>query len=77
VVSGGGNQSLVPDVAGQTEAEAKSVLNAAGLVWEVRFQNVPAGDENDGRVISQSLQPQTQVNPGSKVVLIVGRALSS
>jgi len=77
VVSGGGNQSLVPDVAGQTEAEAKSALNAAGLVWEVRFQNVPVGDENDGRVISQSLQPQTQVNPGSKVVLIVGRALSS
>jgi beta-lactam-binding protein with PASTA domain len=46
-------------------------------VWEVRYQNVPAGDENDGLVISQSLQPDTQVNPGSKVTLIVGRALSS
>ena len=77
IVSGGGNQSTVPDVAGQSEAEAKSVLNTAGLVWEVRYQNVPAGDENDGLVISQSLQPDTQVNPGSKVTLIVGRALAS
>jgi serine/threonine-protein kinase len=77
VVSGGGNQSTVPDVAGQSEADAKSLLNAAGLVWEVRYQNVPAGDENDGLVISQSLQPNTQVNPGSKVMLIVGRALSN
>jgi len=77
VVSGGGNQSTVPDVAGQSEADAKSLLNAAGLVWEVRYQNVPAGDENDGLVISQSLQPDTQVNPGSKVMLIVGRALSN
>ena len=77
IVSGGGNQSTVPDVAGQSEADAKSVLNTAGLVWEVRYQNVPAGDENDGLVISQSLQPDTQVNPGSKVTLIVGRALAS
>ena len=77
VVSGGGNQSTVPDVAGKSEADAKSVLNTAGLVWEVRYQNVPAGDENDGLVISQSLQPDTQVNPGSKVTLIVGRALAS
>jgi len=77
VISGGGNQSTVPDVAGQTEADAKSLLNTAGLVWEVRYQNVPAGDENDGLVISQSLQPDTQVNPGSKVTLIVGRALSN
>ncbi len=77
IVSGGGNQSTVPDVAGQSEADAKSMLNTAGLVWEVRYQNVPAGDENDGLVISQSLQPDTQVNPGSKVTLIVGRALSN
>ena len=77
IISGGGNQSTVPDVAGQSEADAKSMLNTAGLVWEVRYQNVPAGDENDGLVISQSLQPDTQVNPGSKVTLIVGRALSN
>ena len=77
IISGGGNQSTVPDVAGQSEADAKSILNTAGLVWEVRYQNVPAGDENDGLVISQSLQPDTQVNPGSKVTLIVGRALSN
>lgn len=77
VISGGGNQSTVPDVTGQTEADAKTLLNNAGLVWEVRYQNVPAGDENDGNVISQSLQPDTQVNPGSKVMLIVGRALSN
>ena len=77
VISGGGNQSTVPDVTGQSEADAKTLLNNAGLVWEVRYQNVPAGDENDGNVISQSLQPDTQVNPGSKVMLIVGRALSN
>ena len=77
VISGGGNQSTVPDVTGQSEADAKTLLNNAGLVWEVRYQNVPIGDENDGNVISQSLQPDTQVNPGSKVMLIVGRALSN
>ena len=77
VISGGGNQSTVPDVTGQSEADAKTLLNNAGLVWEVRYQNVPVGDENDGNVISQSLQPDTQVNPGSKVMLIVGRALSN
>ena len=77
VISGGGNQSTVPDVTGQSEADAKTLLNNAGLVWGVRYQNVPAGDENDGNVISQSLQPDTQVNPGSKVMLIVGRALSN
>ena len=77
IVSGGGNQSTVPDVAGQSEADAKSVLNTAGLVWEVRYLTVSAGDQNDGLVIEQSLQPNTQVNPGSKVMLIVGRALAS
>ncbi|NBW91782.1 MAG: Stk1 family PASTA domain-containing Ser/Thr kinase, partial [Actinobacteria bacterium] len=43
VISGGGNQSTVPDVTGQSEADAKTLLNNAGLVWEVRYQNVPAG----------------------------------
>ena len=77
VVSKGPENVTVPDVVGQSEADAKSLLNDAGLVWEVRYQNVPAGDENDGLVISQSLQPDTHVNPGSKVMLIVGRALSN
>jgi serine/threonine-protein kinase len=76
-VSGASTQVTVPLVEGLTEAEARGALNAAGLIWEIKYQNVPAGDANDGRVISQSRQPDDLVDPGSRVVLVVGKVPSS
>ncbi|MGA0710581.1 MAG: PASTA domain-containing protein, partial [Ilumatobacteraceae bacterium] len=55
----------------------RNALNAAGLIWEIKYQNVPAGDPNDGRVISQSRQPEDLVDPGSRVVLVIGKVPSS
>ena len=76
-VSGASTQVSVPLVEGLTESEARSALNSAGLIWEIKYQNVPAGDPNDGRVISQSRQPDDLVDPGSRVVLVVGKVPSS
>ena len=76
-VSGASNKVSVPLVEGLTETEARSALNTAGLIWEIKYQNVPAGDANDGRVISQSRQPDDLVDPGSRVVLVVGKVPSS
>ena len=76
-VSGASTKVAVPLVEGLTETEARNALNAAGLIWEIKYQNVPAGDPNDGRVISQSRQPEDLVDPGSRVVLVVGKIPSS
>jgi len=76
-VSGASTQVSVPLVEGLTETEARNALNAAGLIWEIKYQNVPAGDPNDGRVISQSRQPDDLVDPGSRVVLVIGKVPSS
>jgi eukaryotic-like serine/threonine-protein kinase len=76
-VSGASTQVSVPLVEGLSETEARNALNAVGLIWEIKYQNVPAGDANDGRVISQSRQPEDLVDPGSRVVLVVGKVPSS
>ena len=76
-VSGASAKVAVPLVEGLTETEARNALNAAGLIWEIKYQNVPAGDPNDGRVISQSRQPEDLVDPSSRVVLVVGKIPSS
>jgi beta-lactam-binding protein with PASTA domain len=53
------------------------VLAAAGLAAEVRYQDVPAGDPNDQRVISQGTDPNAQVAAGTVVRLTVGRAVAT
>ena len=75
-VSGASTKVAVPSVEGLTESEARTALNTAGLIWEIKYQNVPAGDANDGRVISQSRQPDDLVEPGSRVTLVVGKVPS-
>lgn len=75
-VSGASTKVVVPSVEGFTESEARTALNNAGLIWEIKYQNVPAGDANDGRVISQSRQPEDLVEPGSRVTLVVGKVPS-
>lgn len=74
IVSSGSPTVVVPDVTGNTEGEAQTAINAAGLITEIKYQNVPAGDVNDGRVISQSREAQSAVAPGTKVTLVVGKS---
>jgi serine/threonine-protein kinase len=74
IVSSGSPTVVVPDVTGKTEGEAQTAINAAGLITEIKYQNVPAGDVNDGRVISQSREAQSAVAPGTKVTLVIGKS---
>ena len=74
IVSSGSPTVVVPDVTGKTEGEAQTAINAAGLITEIKYQNVPAGDVNDGRVISQSREAQSAVTPGTKVTLVIGKS---
>jgi serine/threonine-protein kinase len=74
IVSSGSPTVVVPDVTGNTEGEAQTAINAAGLITEIKYQNVPAGDVNDGRVISQIREAQTAVAPGTKVTLVIGKS---
>jgi eukaryotic-like serine/threonine-protein kinase len=75
-VSSGVEQVQVPPVVGLTEAQAKNQITSKGLTANVTFVNVPSGDANDGRVISQSPTGGNLVAPGSAVGLQVGRAVA-
>lgn len=74
-VSKGLSTVAVPAVETLTEADARAQLNATGLIAEVKYQDVPAGDPSDGRVISQGTQAGTQVEVGTKVKITVGRGV--
>lgn len=74
-VSKGLSTVAVPAVETLTEEEARTQLNAAGFIAEVKYQDVPSGDPSDGRVISQGTQAGTQVEPGAKVKITVGRGV--
>lgn len=76
-VSKGVSTVTVPAVETLTEADARSQLNAIGLVAEVKYQDVPGGDPSDGRVISQGTQAGTQVEIGTTVKITVGRGVVS
>jgi len=77
VVAAGQAKVAVPQVEGLTEGDARAALAAAGLGADVRYQDVPAGDANDQRVISQGTDPNTQVAAGAVVRLTVGRAVAT
>jgi serine/threonine-protein kinase len=74
IVSSGSPTVVVPDVTTKTEAEAQAAINAAGLITEVKYQNVPVGDASDGRVISQSREALSAIAPGTKVTLVIGKS---
>ena len=61
----------VPNVIGQTEAEARSALSAKGLSASTITQVDPA---NEGKVIAQTPSGGASVNPGSNVTLTIGGA---
>jgi beta-lactam-binding protein with PASTA domain len=62
----------VPNVVGAREASAREQL--AQFNVNVSFQDLPAGDANNGLVISQSLAPGSVAPAGSDIELVVGRA---
>lgn len=74
-VSKGISTVAVPSVETLTETDARAQLNAVGLIAEVKYQDVPGGDPNDGRVILQGTQAGTQVEPGTPVKITIGRGV--
>ena len=74
IVSSGSPTVIVPDVTCKSEGEAQIAINAAGLITEIKYQNVPVGDANDNRVISQSREAQSAVAPGTTVILVIGQS---
>jgi serine/threonine-protein kinase len=76
-VSDGPEQITVPPVAGQTEGRARNELTGRGLVVTVEYVDVAAGNPDDGRVQSQSLEPGSLADPGTPITLVVGRSLET
>ena len=74
VVSTGVEQVEVPNVVGQTEADARAEVQGRGLVVTVTPQSVPPGDPNAGRVVSQTPAGGQDVDKGSTVSIVVGVA---
>lgn len=70
VVSTGPGMVRVPNVVGQTEAEARTALDDAG--FEVSVVREPSGADNQGRVIGQSPGGGTSNQTGSTVTITVG-----
>jgi eukaryotic-like serine/threonine-protein kinase len=73
LVSNGPPKVGVPDVTGQSEAEAKASLRAAGLEAGAVTKREAAGSEA-GTVVSQSPAAGSSVNGGQQVSLVVAQA---
>ena len=69
-VSTGPDRADVPDVVGQTQADATNALTSAG--FNVRVVQVPSSSSNAGKVITQSPSAGTNVNKGTTVTITVG-----
>lgn len=63
----------MPDLMGRFEAEARQEMSRINMVIDdVQVTVVGSQDEN-GRVLSQSIPPQTLVKPGMPLSVVVGR----
>jgi len=73
VVSTGPAMVTVPDVRGETESQAKNILEDAGLSYSVTYQTV--SDPSDvGKVLDQVPLPGVSVESGYTVRIFVGRS---
>jgi hypothetical protein len=70
--SGGPTITTVPDVSGDSEAEARSELRAAGLVLGAVSDQVDDNCNNIGTVMSQTPNAGTQLLTGSTVTVKIG-----
>jgi eukaryotic-like serine/threonine-protein kinase len=66
----GPKEAKVPDVEGLTEQEARERLTEAGFQTEVRSRE--SSEEENGKVLEQSVSGGKQAEKGSKVLLTVG-----
>jgi len=73
-VSSGPAKVTVPPLTGLTEAQAMAKLAELGLVGQVTYQPLAAGNPNIGKVISQNVPSGSLVEPNSVVKLQVGQA---
>ena len=74
VVSSGLPLVPVPALEGMREVDAVAALTDADLEANVRTESLPAYSPNDGRVISQSPAPDGEVDLGTRVTIVIGRA---
>ena len=71
-VSSGVSTTTVPDVVGEEEASARASLQNEG--WRVLIRDTPTTNpDQDGLVVTQTPGPGEQAEPGSQVVIYVGR----
>ena len=67
----------VPNMVGKDGSAAATELTSLGFVVTVNEQALPAGDANNGLVLVQSIAAGTTVQPGSSIIITVGRAEST
>ena len=67
----------VPNMVGKDGSAAATELTSLGFVVTVNEQALPAGDANNGLVLGQSIAAGTTVQPGSSIIITVGRAEST
>ncbi len=72
ISTGDAPQVTVPDVVGKDRAAAVAAINTAGLTPAVTTQELPAGDDNIGKVISVDPGEGQRVDADSTVTLTVG-----
>ncbi|MFM8857213.1 MAG: PASTA domain-containing protein, partial [Actinomycetota bacterium] len=76
-VSTGLVQVTVLPVEGLEEVEARDRLINSGLKVTIEYVTVPPGSSNVGIVISQNPSPGVEVDPGTTILLKVGKAAST
>lgn len=72
-ISVGAANVEVPDFTALGEGEAQNLAASLGLQPTITYQDVPAEDPADGRVISQSIAAGTRVVSQSQITFVVGR----
>ena len=74
-ISSGPALVKVPTLTGLTEASARAKLTQLRLGIEVTYTDVPFGDPNNGKVMTQNIASGTDVAPNTVIKLTVGKAL--
>jgi serine/threonine-protein kinase len=75
-VSSGPAPVVMPNVKGLSETAARDALAKLGLTATIEFVDLAAGDAKVGKVIAQDTAAASMVNPGTAIVLTVGRDTS-
>ncbi len=74
LISTGPEPVRVPQVEGQTEADAKKAIESSGLQVRIRTTRVDPADGTVGRVVRQDPEAGTEVKAGTTVTITIGVA---